>query len=53
MTRLSFEDYLHHLRAESARFREVLTDCDPATQVPSCPAWDAADLLWHLSLIHI
>ncbi len=49
MTRLSFEDYLHHLRAESARFREVLTDCDPATQVPSCPAWDAADLLWHLT----
>lgn len=48
MTRLVATSYLDHLRAESRRFREVLADCDPAAAVPSCPAWDAADLLWHL-----
>src|SRR3954463_6853112 len=42
-------DYLAHLRADSARFRQVLAGTDPATRVPTCPDWDAADLLWHLS----
>ena len=50
-TRLSRDDYLHHLRAESGRFREVLADCDPGARVPSCPDWDAADLLWHLATV--
>jgi uncharacterized protein (TIGR03083 family) len=40
--------FLDHLRAESARFLEVLRDADPAVRVPSCPDWDADDLLWHL-----
>ncbi|MGY2703236.1 uncharacterized protein (TIGR03083 family) [Nocardioides sp. HB32] len=48
MARLSDDDYLHHIRAESARFRAVLADCDPGARVPSCPEWDAGDLLWHL-----
>ena len=48
MARLTFPDYLEAIRRESARFREVLTDCDPRAQVPSCPDWKAADLLWHL-----
>ena len=51
MTRLSPDSYLEHLRLESARFREVLADCDPAAQVPSCPDWSAADLLWHLATV--
>jgi uncharacterized protein (TIGR03083 family) len=42
-------DFLAHLRADSARFREVLSAVDPSTEVPSCPGWDAAELLWHLS----
>ena len=50
-TRLSPDVYLDHLRSESARFREVLTDCDPAARVPACPDWDAADLLWHLATV--
>ena len=29
--------YLDHLRAESARFRAVLTACDPAARVPGLP----------------
>jgi uncharacterized protein (TIGR03083 family) len=49
MTRLAFPDYLDHLRRDSARFRDVLGDCDPAARVPACPDWDAADLLWHLA----
>jgi uncharacterized protein (TIGR03083 family) len=41
-------DYDAHLRADSARFAEVLTGVDPDTPVPTCPEWTAADLLWHL-----
>ncbi len=49
MARLGFDDYLGHLREESARFRAALTECDPAARVPGCPEWSAADLLWHLT----
>ena len=51
MEPLPFPAYLDHIRAESARFREVLADCDPAARVPACPDWDAADLLWHLTTV--
>jgi len=47
--RLDYPTYLDHIRTESARFREVLADCDPSARVPTCPDWDAADLLWHLT----
>jgi uncharacterized protein (TIGR03083 family) len=47
MARLSFDDYLRHLRADSDRLRAVLTECDPATRVPGCPDWTALDLLNH------
>ena len=40
--------YLAHLADDSERFLEVLTGEDPATPVPSCPKWTAADLVWHL-----
>jgi uncharacterized protein (TIGR03083 family) len=42
-------DFRAHLRADSARFREALSAADPTAEVPSCPGWDAAELLWHLS----
>jgi len=51
VTRLSPETYLSHIVSESARFREVLADCDPEARVPSCPDWTAADLLWHLATV--
>ena len=51
MTRLMYGDYLRHVRAESGRFREVLATCDPSARVPTCPDWDAADLLWHLTTV--
>ena len=46
--RLTYQDHLAHLAAESARFRAVVADVDPTARVPACPDWDAADLLWHL-----
>ncbi|WP_235738737.1 maleylpyruvate isomerase N-terminal domain-containing protein [Nocardioides alcanivorans] len=49
MTRLETARYLDHLFHESARFRAVLTDADPEARVPSCPEWNAADLLRHLT----
>jgi uncharacterized protein (TIGR03083 family) len=51
--RLEYPTYLDHIRRESARFREVLADCDPSARVPSCPDWDAADLLWHLAGVQL
>ncbi|QSR26432.1 hypothetical protein CFH99_12430 [Nocardioides aromaticivorans] len=48
MTRLDDATYLDHIRTESARFAAVLAECAPDARVPSCPEWDASDLLWHL-----
>src|SRR5512141_2089546 len=42
-------DYLAHLAHDSARFVEVLGQTPSGTRVPTCPDWDADDLLWHLS----
>lgn len=42
-------DYAAHLRSDAARFAEALRSADPAARVPSCPDWDADDLLWHLA----
>jgi uncharacterized protein (TIGR03083 family) len=46
-------DYLAHVRAESERFAQALSACDPAAPVPSCPDWTAADLLWHLAEVQL
>lgn len=42
-------DYVPHLAAESDRFAAVIGDLPPDARVPSCPDWDADDLLWHLA----
>lgn len=41
-------DYLDHLARESARFADVLFATTSDAPVPTCPGWDADDLLWHL-----
>lgn len=41
--------YLDHLRADSARFAEVLRDAPEEQDVPTCPGWRTDDLLWHLA----
>lgn len=44
-------DYLDHLARESARFGEVLRAAPGGDRVPTCPDWDAVDLLWHLAKV--
>jgi uncharacterized protein (TIGR03083 family) len=46
-------DYLAHLRRESARFAEALRDAPSDARVPTCPDWDADDLLWHLAGVQL
>jgi uncharacterized protein (TIGR03083 family) len=42
-------DFLDHLERESARFAEVVYGAPATAPVPSCPGWNADDLLWHLA----
>ncbi|QNK82242.1 maleylpyruvate isomerase family mycothiol-dependent enzyme [Nakamurella sp. PAMC28650] len=46
-------DYTADVRRESDRFSECLQAADPAAPVPSCPGWNAADLLWHLTQVQL
>jgi uncharacterized protein (TIGR03083 family) len=41
-------DYLTHLASESARFLAAVRAAAADAAVPTCPGWDAQDLLWHL-----
>lgn len=47
-TRLSDPSYLRHLREETTRFVEVLAQAPGNAPVPTCPGWNADDLLAHL-----
>ncbi|MFC0676087.1 maleylpyruvate isomerase N-terminal domain-containing protein [Brachybacterium hainanense] len=40
------------IRQEAQRLAHVLAATDPAAPVPTCPAWTAGDLLWHLTEVH-
>jgi uncharacterized protein (TIGR03083 family) len=42
-------DFLGHLASDSARFAQVLQAAPSGARVPTCPEWDAGDLLWHLT----
>ncbi|MGO9083109.1 MAG: maleylpyruvate isomerase family mycothiol-dependent enzyme [Streptosporangiaceae bacterium] len=44
-------DYLAHLARESARFGAAIAAAPAGAAVPSCPAWTADDLLWHLAWV--
>lgn len=46
-------DRIEVIGREAGRFAEVLGQADPAARVPTCPDWDAADLLWHLTKVHM
>jgi uncharacterized protein (TIGR03083 family) len=41
-------DFLACLAHESARFAQAIGEAQPGALVPSCPGWNADDLLWHL-----
>jgi len=42
-------DLLAHTAVESERFVEAIRKADANTPVPTCPEWNADDLLWHLT----
>ncbi|GAA5163185.1 maleylpyruvate isomerase family mycothiol-dependent enzyme [Ornithinimicrobium tianjinense] len=46
-------DRIAVIRRESDRLAEVLAGVDPAAAVPTCPGWDASDLLWHFTGVHL
>lgn len=46
-------DRLAIIDQESARFAEVLSTVAADARVPTCPEWDARDLLWHLTEVHL
>ena len=40
------------IRAESDRFAQTLSAAAPEAPCPTCPDWNAVDLLWHLTEVH-
>ena len=42
-------DYLSTLQRESARFASVIGEADHNAPVPTCPEWNVADLIWHVT----
>jgi uncharacterized protein (TIGR03083 family) len=48
-TRVTAIDYVDHITRDSARFAAALRDSPPDAAVPTCPDWNADDLLWHLA----
>jgi uncharacterized protein (TIGR03083 family) len=42
-------DFNRHIVLESARFAGAIEQAPPDARVPSCPDWNADDLLWHLA----
>ena len=45
-------DFLAAIRRDSDRFYAIADDADPTRPVPSCPAWNIGDLVWHLAEVH-
>jgi hypothetical protein len=45
-------DRRRHIQDQSDRFAVVLAITDPANRVPTCPDWNALDLLKHLIQVH-
>jgi uncharacterized protein (TIGR03083 family) len=46
-------DRIAIIRAEAQRFADVLSGTAPDNRCPTCPDWSAADLLWHLTEVHL
>lgn len=44
-------DFNAHIMDESARFVDALRTTAGDVRVPTCPDWDADDLLWHLGKV--
>jgi uncharacterized protein (TIGR03083 family) len=52
MTNTETIDRIAVIRAEAQRFADVLADAPPDARCPTCPDWNATDLLWHLTEVH-
>lgn len=52
MTTTDTIDRLTVIRDEAQRFADVLASTAPDAHCPTCPDWNAADLLWHLTEVH-
>lgn len=50
-THLAWPAYLSHLDADTQRFLAVLARTPAGARVPTCPEWDASDLLHHLGAV--
>jgi uncharacterized protein (TIGR03083 family) len=46
-------EYLNAIRRESSRFAECLSSAEGSERVPTCPDWNAGDLLWHLAEVQL
>ena len=49
---MEYARFLECLDADYRRLREVAGG-DPATNVPSCPGWSVADLLYHVAVVYL
>jgi uncharacterized protein (TIGR03083 family) len=52
MTTTDTIDRISVIRREADRFADVLASTPPGDRCPTCPDWNAADLLWHLTEVH-
>ena len=46
---MDHESYVAAVREQSERFLEAVALAAPEVEVPSCPGWSVADLVWHLA----
>lgn len=46
-------DRLAIIIREADRLAQVLSDTSATARVPTCPDWNAEDLLWHLTEVHL
>jgi uncharacterized protein (TIGR03083 family) len=49
---MEVDDYLGALHRDASAFVDACEVAGLTTQVPSCPGWSVADLLWHLTEVH-
>ena len=45
-------DYVAAIRRDGEGFVRAAREAELTAQVPSCPAWTVADLVWHLAEVH-
>ena len=49
---MDVEQHVEQLRLDGERLAEVVSSCDPAAPVPTCPDWQVRDLVRHVGGVH-